>query len=83
MQLCVLMPVLCVQESAGLLGVLAVQPVLVEGVQAGVVLGKTHREAAVRLLHLLDQGPVRPARRRIALRLAAAAQTPWQTGVID
>lgn len=67
--------VLGVQECAGLLGVLALQPVLIQGVQGGVDLGETDWQAAVGLLHLLDQGFIHPAS-RLALCLTTAAQAP-------
>lgn len=67
--------VLGVQECAGLLGVLALQPVLIEGVQGRVDLWETDWQAAVGLLHLLDQSFIHPAS-HLALRLTAAAQAP-------
>lgn len=68
--------VLGVQQCAGLRGVLALQPVLVESVQDRVDLRKTQRQAAVGLLHLLHQAFVHSAS-RLALRLASATQAPW------
>lgn len=67
--------VLGVQQLAGLRGVVALQPVLVEGVQDGVDLWKTHWQAAVGLLHLLDQDFIHPAP-CFALRLTPATQAP-------
>lgn len=67
--------VLGVQECAGLCGVLALQPVLIEGVQGRVDLRETDRQAAVGLLHLLDQGFIYPAP-GFVLCLTAAAQAP-------
>lgn len=67
--------VLGAQQRAGLRGVLALQPVLIKGLQGGVDLRETDWQAAVGLLHLLYQGFIRPAS-RLALRLSAAAQAP-------
>jgi len=68
-------PVLGVQERGDLRGVVALQPVLIEGVQGGVDLRQADRQTAVGLLHLLDEVFIRPAA-GVALRLAAAAQAP-------
>lgn len=71
-----LVSVLGVQEAAGPRGVGALQPVLIEGVDGGVDLWETDRQAAVGFLHLLGQGFINAAS-RLALRLAPAAQAPW------
>lgn len=73
----VLVFVLGVQQRAGLRGVLALQPVLVERVQGWVDLWKTQRQAAVGLLHLLHQDFVHSAS-RLALRLTSATQAPCE-----
>lgn len=70
-----LISVLGVQEGAGLRRVLALQPVLIEGVQGRVDLWDTDWQAAVGLLHLLHQGFIRPSS-CLVLRLTAAAQAP-------
>lgn len=67
--------VLGMQERVGLWGVLALQPVLIEGVQGRVDLWETDWQAAVDLLHLLNQGFIHPAS-RLVLRLTTAAQAP-------
>ena len=63
------------QQLIGLQRVLALQPVLIEGFKDGVELGKSDRQAAVDLLHLLDQGFIYPTT-RLALRLTSATQAP-------
>lgn len=77
-----LTPVLGVQECVGLRGVLALQPVLIEGVQGGVDLRETDRQAAVGLFHLLDESFIHPAP-CVTLCLTAAAQAPWEKVVFQ
>lgn len=69
--------VLGVQQRAGLRGVLALQPVLVECLQGWVDLWKTQRQTAVGFLHLLHQDFVHSAS-RLALRLTSATQAPCE-----
>lgn len=67
--------VLGMQEHAGLWRVLALQPVLIEGVQGGADLWETDWQAAVDLLHLLHQGFVHAAS-CLVLSLTPATQAP-------